>query len=75
MNQKNVCMGGHSITNIDPKDGNHGTFQAISVFIINLQVEPLFQGPKTIAALINYTCKSFIAIWFPCEMSAEIPYR
>ena len=41
MNQKNVCMGGHSITNIDPKDGNHGTFQAISVFIINLQVEPL----------------------------------
>ena len=41
MNQKNVCMGGHSITNIDPKDGNHGIFQAISTFIIQL---PFYNG-------------------------------
>ena len=34
MDQKNNFMGGYSITNIDPKDGNHGTFQAISLFII-----------------------------------------
>ena len=34
MNQKNVFMGGYSITNVDPKDGNHGTFQANSTFII-----------------------------------------
>ena len=34
MDQKNIFMGGYSITNIDPKDGNHGTFQAISIFII-----------------------------------------
>ena len=41
MNQKNVCMGGHSVTNIDPKDGNHGIFQAISTFIIQL---PFYNG-------------------------------
>ena len=38
MNQKNFCMGGYSITNIDPKDGN---FQAISTFIIQL---PFYNG-------------------------------